>query len=718
MPNLPRQVTEMVGYCVMSLKILLSLHKIPLGFIAVAGFAVLPVVRPVSAESLWKHIDDPLSADRVTGIGRIDDSNFPFVWHYPSQRYLYISGAHSSLDGMFAYDYAENSWFWTHNAAEGWHFRYADTEWSQWELPAAEGGLELLTDPFLQLPEEESVRVVWFTEFEGSLHYVETGEAFAYVHPATSRRLTRMAEDNRSWIGTQRQDGSLFPQRTDREIWRHEAIVAGLTPGERTPYRIVSRNGTGQSARSGPFSLAPLPLPGQPLKILLTADHQVRAGLTPNLQKVEETVGRLDAVFLAGDMPNFPDRASEWFDDSRGLSIFASLQGRGQVFAPRARYRGGALIQHAPLFPVIGNHEVMGRFDPDVAINPQFGYPQPRWFAEERYEADKETINPEGDPAVREAWIRDNSFNTISYQEIFTLPDDGPDGSKYYSIQFGDVYLIGLFITRIWRTPNLGPNELGRYREREADFNNRNNWGFGDFLFWDFSEGSSQYEWFAEQLQSEAFRNAPLRIVISHETGRGAGLNVMPPLANPEQFITHDEHGNITFIGYDYPREADIFRRDLHPLIEAAEVDLYFYGHSHLWGRLITEGGVNYLESSLVGNTFGSFLQDYRERNTIPADFSLGFDAENYRTVGDPYGAEMIFPSIEIVQTNPNDDSPLPTVDRSGLTVFSVLDTGTMTVSSYYYDMFRPGSDAVKFDEFSVLNQGPVEQRLSPWIAR
>ena len=34
----------------------------------------------------------------------------------------------------------------------------------------------LLTDPFLQLPTEDAVRVVWFTEFEGAEHFVLYGE--------------------------------------------------------------------------------------------------------------------------------------------------------------------------------------------------------------------------------------------------------------------------------------------------------------------------------------------------------------------------------------------------------------------------------------------------------------------------------------------------------------------------------------------------------------
>lgn len=35
---------------------------------------------------------------------------------------------------------------------------------------SANGQLELLTEPFLQAPTEQSVKVVWFTEFEGREH--------------------------------------------------------------------------------------------------------------------------------------------------------------------------------------------------------------------------------------------------------------------------------------------------------------------------------------------------------------------------------------------------------------------------------------------------------------------------------------------------------------------------------------------------------------------
>lgn len=58
--------------------------------------------------------------------------------------------------------------------------------------PAA---LALLTDPFLQAPEPNTVRVVWFTEFAGTRHVVlvgkgvdALGDADLHAAPADGRR--------------------------------------------------------------------------------------------------------------------------------------------------------------------------------------------------------------------------------------------------------------------------------------------------------------------------------------------------------------------------------------------------------------------------------------------------------------------------------------------------------------------------------------------------
>jgi hypothetical protein len=145
-----------------------------------------------------------------------------------------------------------------------------------------------------------------------------------------------------------------------------------------------------------------------------------------NLQKVEETLGRVDAVFFAGDLVNIPDRASEWFDDSRGCGFFPCLQGNTRYALERngrtVSYRGGEIIQHAPLFATLGNHEVMGRFAATAPLGEQFNQPVPRSAAVELYEANADLFNPSGDPTLRRQWIIDNSFNSDTYEALFSLP--------------------------------------------------------------------------------------------------------------------------------------------------------------------------------------------------------------------------------------------------------------------------------------------------------
>ncbi|HEY9294871.1 MAG TPA: fibronectin type III domain-containing protein, partial [Phormidium sp.] len=187
---------------------------------------------------------------------------------------------------------------------------------------------QLLTDPFLQMPAENSVRVVWFTEFAGSRHTVIYGKDLNKEVIATTTQLSRTREDSRSQVKGQTKDNPIFSQPTMRNIWRHEANVENLIPGERVPYRVTSVREDGEKIDSAVFTLAPAPSGKQPLKILLTSDHQLMPMTAANLEKVVETVGKVDAVFHAGDLVNIPDRASEWFDDDRGGAFFPCMQGR------------------------------------------------------------------------------------------------------------------------------------------------------------------------------------------------------------------------------------------------------------------------------------------------------------------------------------------------------------------------------------------------------
>lgn len=544
----------------------------------------------------------------------------------------------------------------------------------------------LLSAPFLQRPTASTVNVVWFTEFEGDRHLVEYGDTLDQQQ-ATTTRLSRTREDPPVLEGAGAEDSS--PIR--RVIWRHEATVAGLSPGERVPYRVVSEGE--RRLESETYTLAPLPSVGQPLKILLTSDHQQKPMTPANLEKVVETVGQVDAVFMAGDLVNIPDRASEWFDED--VSFFRALQGNAKgdltydgVTIP---YRGGAIIQSAPLFPAVGNHEVMGRLS-SKGLGEQFNDPVPRAIAAQRYEAQASNLNPTGDPAVRGAWLKDQSFNIDTYQEIFTLPE-GPADGKYYATTFGDLRLVSLYITNIWRKPSLGPNIRGRYRERDEDLDNPENWGYGQHIFEAISPVSPQYGWLQQELASPEWQQARYRVVMFHHPPHSLGDNIVPAYADPVQIIDYLPDGEtIKSVRYEYPQGADYLVQVL-PLIEAADADLVFYGHDHIWNRFVSPGGLHFLETSNVGNTYGAAWKTKRR------DVPIGFK-ESYPPLGDPNGLEPVVPTIAPLLDD--DGSPQPFVASNEITVFSILDTEQGTVSSYRFDTRKPDSSVVKFDEFAL----------------
>ncbi|MEM6445438.1 MAG: hypothetical protein AAF704_02575, partial [Cyanobacteria bacterium P01_D01_bin.123] len=150
-----------------------------------------------------------------------------------------------------------------------------------------------LTDPFLQFPTANSVRVVWFSEFDGRDPVVIVGRPGERdINPGTQQRtaatssiLSRTREDRDSHANGQKPPRSiLYPRPQRRPIWRYEATVTGLAPGERVPYRVEMVSERGESLASDTFSLAPTPPPAQPLKILLTSDHQLKPMTAANLQ--------------------------------------------------------------------------------------------------------------------------------------------------------------------------------------------------------------------------------------------------------------------------------------------------------------------------------------------------------------------------------------------------------------------------------------------------
>lgn len=539
---------------------------------------------------------------------------------------------------------------------------------------------QLLSDPFLQLPKANSVRVVWFTEFAGSEHTVSYGQDFSQSAIATTTKLSRTREDQKSVVDIQ------YKQPTKRDIWRHEAEVTKLDANIRLPYRVTSIRDDGKSISSKEFTLTAKPEPGKPLKILLTSDHQLKPMTAANLQKVVETVGRVDAVFFAGDLVNIPDRASEWFDDNRGGAFFPCLQGRAKYEleknSVRTTYTGGEIIQHAPLYAAIGNHEVMGRFERTGSLDDEFGDAYPRQAAIAQLLAQK-SDRP----------VKDYSFNTDTYEEIFTLPQSDKGSKKYYAVTFGDVRLVVLYATNIWRTPSLDKSAKGKYQERQQDINNPDEWGYGQHIFADIFRGSPQYNWLEEELNSPQFQAAKYKVVMLHHPPHSLGDNIVPAYTNPVQIIAPDKS-----VRYEYPIDQDYLLRDIVPLLEAANVQLVFYGHSHLWNRFMSSSGMHFLETSNVGNSYGAAAGDKQR------DVPVGDD--NYAATGDPNGLEPIIPTIEPFLGK--NGQKLPYLASNDLTAFSILDTATGSVSSYKFDTLKPDLEVVKFDEFKLKSNAGI----------
>ncbi len=540
---------------------------------------------------------------------------------------------------------------------------------------------QLLTDPFLQLPTENSVRVVWFTEFAGSGHRVAYGKNLAHTAIAKTTKLSLVREDQNSRVGNQTEDGQIYQHPVVRDIWRHEAEVTDLTPNTRISYRVTSVREDGESISSSVFSLAPTPKLGTPLKILLTSDHQIKPMVAANLQKVEETVGQVDAVWFAGDLANIPDRASEWFDDNRGGAFFPCLQGRAKFEINKngttTFYTGGEIIQHAPMFTCIGNHEIMGRFGRE-SINTEFDKTIPRAIAQNLYGTKT---------------LKNTSFNTDTYEELFTLPQSLEGGKTYYAVSFSDVRLVVLYATNMWRTYHLDADTRGRYKESEKDLNNPENWGYGQHIYEAIAKGSTQYNWLVQELNSSEFQQAKYKVVMLHHPPHSLGGNVVPAYTDPVQIIERDPEGNIKAVRYEYPKDADYLIRDVMPLLEAAGVQLVFYGHSHLWNRFVSSSGMHFIETSNVGNSYGAAWGN--NKREVPVGYQ-----EDYVELGDPYGLEPVLPTIHPFPEE--DGKPIPYIASNELTVFSIFDTGTGTVSSYLFDTSKPDSEVIKFDEFEL----------------
>lgn len=561
----------------------------------------------------------------------------------------------------------------------------------------------LLTEPFLQNPTEHSVTVVWFTETPGLAHAVITNAPTrtclpGRVHIARTTKLSRTAEDATSLLP----DGAAPTAITPRPIYRHEAVVTGLAPGCDVPYQALSIANSGYELTAS-YTLSAAPSADDDLTILLTSDHQAKPNTPANLEWAAKTLGDIDAVFFAGDLVNVPDRASEWFDSTNQLAFFPGLQGTAAYKAANGRaYAGGPIIQNAPLYPIIGNHEVMGARAMHDTLNDQFNGPVPRDAALAEYDKVAHVVNPTDDETVKATWLEDRSYSCTTYEEIFTLPESEPGGERYYATTVGNTRLIALYVTRIWRSPDAEPDPAARttasrYQEAADTLDTPLRQGHGEFPFESIAADSAQHDWLQAELASTETQAAEHVVVMMHESPQTLGGNAMPHFGQPQRSEETGEHGTVTGIRYDYPASGNMIIEDVLPLLEESGVDLVLNGHNHVWNRFRSASGTNYLETANVGNSYGAFHPDSgKERPTPPAPW----DPNNYVAQGSPAGLTPITPTEQPLLGDHN--FPLPFVESNDYTVFSALNTGSGEVTSWIVNMTDPDATPQVLDRFTL----------------
>ena len=623
--------------------------------------------------------------------------------------------------------------------------------------PFFEDNDQIITDPMLTGPQEGEVSVVWYSTVQGDSHRVMVGDRLDQSFAANTTVMSQLFEDESSQvfgrpIGTPA-EGEAVVQQT---IYRHEARVTGLAANQRVPYIAISTIND-VDFKSEAFSLQPLPEPDQPVKILVTSDQQNRAMSPANFEKVVETVGLVDAVLFAGDLVDTPNRASEWFyrDNEGRPAFFPALQGNFDQLFPNHPYRGGEILQHAPLFGTIGNHESPGRFNRSQSLGAQDGDPRPRWFAQWQW-SQLSAAEQQATGMTEAEYVRNNSFDHVTYYEMWNFPEnavEGEDPENFYSIRYGNVALISMNVSRVWRNWNNGfENEgRGKFSEPTSTVNDLDTWGFGDMFFADYSPGSPQRQWLAEELVSDDFTSTPFRVVLTHQTMHGYGDNSVPVMANPQatitftdgtaplettfpatdaswtQIVNASEAGTIESVHYQYSLEDDLWLGVEQELLDAG-VDLVVAGHSHVWSRTFVESQtgdlrLNYLETSNVGNSFGpfngpnnrvtwatQFYPDAATNDTRDNDF---WDPTDYPRVGDPHGRPDVVPTeiangIDFMRDVNGAEPAKPYLSSNDFTVFTIIDSGEGTVKSYAHDTAFPLAPAVMVDCFPLDSMADV----------
>lgn len=564
----------------------------------------------------------------------------------------------------------------------------------------------LLTEPVLQNPGDDSVTIEWFTESEGENHKILLYENGSAGMPT---RVIKAKTTLMSRIRGGKTEATCNDPKADMQVWKHTVTVTGLPTNNGDKTSRVSYKVMSDGVSSGIYTLAAKQTEGTPVKILLTSDLQLKNMCAANLEKVYETVGTVDAVLANGDIVDVSDRAYDWFYADN--SFYKVMQGRASDTIGGKEYKGAAILQNAPIYTAIGNHDVMGVYSDTVDLSVQFNSPSTREYAEKKLVSSYN--NKEVSEEEKERYIQDNSYNTITYEEMFELPESATGGEKYYSVKIGDVYIIVLDVSRVWRLPNLGM--IGKYSEWPGA--DESAYGYGDFIFESISENSEQIAFLKKELSSDEYKNSKYKMVMFHNEAHSLGGNQIPAFTDPVGTMVTDPVTGLKMMTYDYPIDKDYINTVIEPLLIDNGTNLLFNAHSHLWNRFKT-GKLNILQTSNVGNSYGAFYEEltaesgssaksssWGKRDAYPSALNKGdnyysirsnWNKDNYITEGDPYGLTPVAPNKASL---PGDE---PYLASNTITSFSILDTGRGVVSSYYFDTEKPDSEVVLFDEFSI----------------
>lgn len=382
----------------------------------------------------------------------------------------------------------------------------------------------------------------------------------------------------------------------------HDAAVTGLSPGQRLTYQLSIDGATPEAGARA------LPLPDAGVRFLLTSDAQSMPLAASALSGFPRHAGPLDFILYPGDLADRPYVPEDWWSPLRlrdgqllpegtARGFFPTFQGLARL-EPDGPPTGAPLLQHLPLYPLPGNHEVSGA---------------------------------NGFRGLKPLSVDRSGWNAAAYDALFGPALIEPGTRRYYAFRHGNVACIMLFVSRAWRPGDPRDPDAAIYREPHPD--QPELWLHGCFHFESIAPGSAQYSWLVRQLDSPAFRSASLRVVALHHPIFTAGHDHWPRFIEP---APQEERCGDRVIErrYGYPPENELLEQHLVPLFERAGVQLVVNGHSHVYSRYEYHG-ITYVESSNLGNTYG-----WREgvRTSAALQRALTSNAESYVTVIETHG--------------------------------------------------------------------------------